>query len=191
VLVPDGFLAAVWPDESGAEPVEMPAPPGFVTQILEPTGGRIFRPKDWHYTEEHSGPRYMWTISKEDSAEGYTTGVRIQSFTGVKTQTGRSARQFIEDFVAGKKKSADRVIETCEPKDLGLFTRTCLEVEEGKHHILYSLFWGTNDLDIAVVSIAGTTKELWKDHAETFNKMSAFELIDMKRFEDAKKDPAK
>jgi hypothetical protein len=64
-----------------------------------------------------------------------------------------------------------------------LFTRVCLETEEGPHHILYSLFWGTNDLDIAVVSIAGTTKELWPTYEATFNKMGEFELIDMKRFE--------
>ena len=36
----------------------------------------------------------------------------------------------------------------------------CIETEEGPHHILYSLFW-SNDLDVVVVSIAGTTKELW------------------------------
>jgi hypothetical protein len=58
-----------------------------------------------------------------------------------------------------------------------------LETEEGPDHILYSLFWGTNDLDIAVVSIAGTTKELWQTYAPTFHKMGSFELIDMKRFE--------
>jgi hypothetical protein len=64
----------------------------------------------------------------------------------------------------------------------GLFTRTCLETEEGPHHILYSLFWGSNGLDIAVISIAGTAKELWQTYSSTFDRMSSFELIDMKRF---------
>jgi hypothetical protein len=40
-----------------------------------------------------------------------------------------------------------------------------------------------NDLDVVVISIAGTTKELWPTYAPTFDRMSAFELIDMKRFE--------
>jgi len=44
------------------------------------------------------------------------------------------------------------------------------------------MFWG-NRIDVVVISIAGTTKELWEIYAPTFDKMSAFELIDMKRFE--------
>jgi hypothetical protein len=163
------------------------APPTkFVTQIMEPTGGKISRPDGWFYSERHHGPVYDWVISREDTHAGvdpYTTGVRIQTFTGVKEGTGKSAKQFILDFVEGKKKEASKVIETCEPHEQYLFTRICLETEEGPHHILYSLFWGSNDLDIAVVSIAGTTKELWQTYAPTFHKMGSFELIDMKRFE--------
>jgi hypothetical protein len=161
-------------------------PTEFVTQVLEPTGGKIPRPKDWFYAERHRGPVYDWMFSREDTHGGsgsYTTGVRIQTFTGVKEGTSKSAKQFILDFLAAKKKEAAKVIKTCEPKEQYLFTRICLETEEGPHHILYSLFWGTNDLDIAVVSIAGTTKELWETYAPTFDKMSAFELIDMKRFD--------
>ena len=163
------------------------APPiEFVTQVLEPTGGKIPRPKDWFYAETHHGPVYDWMLTREDTGGGkkpYTTGVRIQTFTGVKEGTGKTAKQFILDFLAAKKKEATKVIKTCEEKDQGLFTRICLETEEGPHHILYSLFWGTNNLDVAVVSIAGTTKELWDTYSPAFDKMSAFELIDMKRFE--------
>jgi len=155
----------------------------FVTQILEPTGGRIERPKDWFYTEGHRGSTYMWTLSREDSRKGpYTTGVRIQTFVGVKQATGKTAQQFILDFVAAKSRQA-RVVRSCPSADQGLFTRTCLETEEGPHHILYSLFWGSSGLDIAVVTIAGTTRELWDVHAPTFERMGQFELIDMKRFE--------
>ena len=82
-----------------------------------------------------------------------------------------------------KKKGADKVLKTCEEKPEGLFTRICLETEEGPNHILYSLFWMTSGTDIAVVTIAGTSKELWETYAPTFDKMGAFELIDMKRFE--------
>ncbi len=161
------------------------APTEFVTQVLEPTGGKIARPKDWFYAEGHRGPVYMWTLSREDTSNNrpYTTGVRIQTFVGVKERTGKTAKQFVLDFVGAKKKEAAKVINTCPEEEQGLFTRMCLEAEEGPHHILYSLFWGTKDLDIAVISIAGTAKDLWETYAPTFNKMSAFELIDMKRFE--------
>src|SRR4051812_11648936 len=111
----------------------------FVTQIMEPTGGKIERPKGWFYSERHHGPVYDWVISREDTHGGvdrYTTGVRIQTFTGVKEGTGKSAKQFILDFVEGKKKEASKVIETCEPREQYLFTRICLETEEGPDHIL-------------------------------------------------------
>jgi len=161
-----------------------PAPTDFVTQFLEPTGGTIARPKDWFYAEGHRGQVYMWTLSRENSANGqpYTTGVRIQTFVGVKANTGNSARQFILDFVGAKRREA-KIVRSCDETDQGLFTRICLETEEGPHHILYSLFWGTSGMDIAVVSIAGTTKELWRTYEPTFERMGTFELIDMKRFE--------
>jgi hypothetical protein len=161
------------------------APTEFATQILEPTGGKISRPKDWFYSEGHHGPVYDWIISREDTSGNrpYTTGFRIQTFTGVKQGTGKTAKQFIVDFVAAQKKEATKLVKTCDEKDQGLFTRMCLETEEDKYHILYSLFWGSSGMDVAVVVIAGTTKELWDTYAATFDKMSGFELIDMKRFE--------
>lgn len=161
------------------------APPTeFVTQLLEPLGGKILRPKEWLYAEGHHGPVFMWTLSREDTANNqpYITGVRIQTFVGVKAATGKSAEQFILDLIDARKKAATKVIKSCKEQDQGLFTRICLETEEGRYHILYSLFWGSSGMDLAVVSIAGTTTELWETYAPTFDKMGAFELIDMKRF---------
>lgn len=159
-------------------------PSEFVTQVLEPTGGKIARPKDWFYVEGHQGPVYTWTLSREDTTGNrpYVTGVRIQTFVGVKQAAGKSAKDFLLDFVRAKKSEA-KVLKTCEETNQGLFTRVCLETEEGPYHILYSLFWGNNGVDMAVVSVAGTSKSLWDAYASTFDKMSAFELIDMKRFE--------
>jgi hypothetical protein len=159
------------------------APSKFVVQTLEPTGGKIERPSEWFYAEDHGGPVYRWTLSREDTSGNrpYTTGVKIQAFTGVKQGTGKTAKEFALEFAAAKK-AESKVIRSCPEVNQGLFTRTCLETEEGPHHILYSLFWGSNGLDIAVISIAGTTKELWKTYASTFDRMSTFELIDMKRF---------
>ncbi len=112
----------------------------------------------------------------------YTTGVRIQVFTGVAAGTGKTANQFVLDFVAAKKAQAARVIGMRDAQDQGLFTRIGLETEEGPHRILYSLFWGNNGMDVAVISIAGTTKELWPMYAPMFDRMAAFDLIDMSRF---------
>jgi TonB family protein len=159
------------------------APTEFVTQTLEPTGGKISRPKDWHYVESHQGEVLLWTISREDvkKLKHYDTGLRIQFFSDVKKNTGKTPEQFILDFVAEKKKSGSKLFKTCEPEEQGLFTRQCLEIEEGPYHILYSLFWTTQTADMAVVLIAGTRKELWETYSPTFEKMSTFELLDMDR----------
>lgn len=165
---------------------ESPTEKGFVTQILEPTGGKIVRPIAWFYAEAHRGPVYTWVISAEDTTgnKPYETGVKIQTFVGVEKAAGKTAETFLADFVAAKKSEKSVVVITsCDKTKSGLFNRTCLETEEGGNHLLYSLFWGTDGLDVAVVFIAGTTKELWNTHAPTFRKMDEFELIDMKRFE--------
>jgi hypothetical protein len=158
------------------------APREFVTQILEPTGGKIQRPKTWFYTESHSSTSYTWILSREDASKGpYTTGMRIQLIAGVKQGTGKTTRQFVLDYVRSKKREA-KVLKTCGENNQGLFTRVCMETEEGPYHILYSLFWGNKGFDYVVVAISGTTKPMWETYAPIFDRMGGFELIDMKRF---------
>lgn len=158
-------------------------PEGFVLQILEPTGGKIVRPKDWFYTERHGGVSYSWVISKEDLEKGpYDTGVRIQTLIGVERESGKSPKEFVLDFIKKKKKEAKQIFDECEPKDQGLFTRVCLQTEERDYRILYSAFWA-NGADIVVISTAGAKIEDWSKYSEIFDQMSRFELIDIKRFE--------
>jgi hypothetical protein len=159
-------------------------PDGFVLQVMEPLGGKIARPRDWFYSEDHRGPSFTWILSKEDSTKGrYETGVRIQTLVGVQKGTGRSPKDFVLGFIEGKKKEASRVIKSCDAKDQGLFTRVCLETEEGDYHILYSAFWGNDNLDVVVVSTAGAKKGDWPTYSPIFDTMGSFELIDMDRFE--------
>ncbi len=163
---------------------EKSVPDDFELQLLEPLGGKILRPKNWYYTEGHRDPSYNWIISKEDVRKGpYDTGVRIQTLVGIQKETGQSPKDFVLDFYEQKKNSVQKVYKTCDPQDQGLFTRICLEVDEGAYRILYSLFWG-NRVDLVVVSTAGAKKEDWPTYEPIFNRMAAFELIDMKRFEE-------
>lgn len=179
----DDLLPRIWPDAPGEATVAATVvPEGFESQVLEPTGGHIARPKDWFYAEGHRGKSYLWTISREDSAKGpYTTGMRIQAMIDIREGTGKDARQFVLDFVENKKKTAEHVIETCAEKKQGMFTRLCLQTEEGPYHILYSLFWDTKSRDMVVITISGTTKELWPTYAPIFDQMSAFELLNPER----------
>ena len=77
------------------------APREFVTQILEPTGGKIQRPKGWFYTERHSLPSlYTWILSREDASKGpYTTAVRIETIVGVHEGSGKTPKQFVLDYM--------------------------------------------------------------------------------------------
>ncbi|MFK5921472.1 MAG: hypothetical protein QM496_04790 [Verrucomicrobiota bacterium] len=165
-------------------------PDGFVMQVMEPTGGKILRPKGWFYFEGHRENSWMWTISKEDTHGGrdsYDTGVRIQVFAGVQEGTGKSPEVFVKNFIAQKKKSSDKVHKNCDAVDQGLFTRTCIEVTEGDYRILYSAFW-SNNTDIAIISIAGAKSVDWDANSKFFDTMSTFELIDMERFSDDTKN---
>jgi hypothetical protein len=154
----------------------------LVEQILEPTGGKILRPEDWYYAESHRDTSYVWTLSKEDPSRGaYTTGVAVQAYVGVEQTKQATAREFLAAFAKMKSQTADRVLKHHPEHNQGLFTRVGIETEEGPYHILYSLFWGNHNLDIAVVVVAGTTKSLWKTYVPLFDTMREFELIDMNR----------
>lgn len=182
IIPPDDLFKTLWP-EAAIALTNKPAATELIVQMLEPIGGKIRRPKDWFYTESHSGPSYVWTLSREDVSKGpYTTGFRIQMLVGIKENTGKSPKEFVQDFIQKKKKEADKVLQTCDANKQELFTRICLETHEGPHHILYSFFWGNDNLDIAVVAIAGTTKELWNTYSAVFDQMAGFELIDATRF---------
>jgi hypothetical protein len=181
-----GWLVAVNINVDDPGPAE--APTEFVTQILEPFGGKMLRPKDWFYTESHNGPSFTWIISREDASKApYTTGVRLQMITGVKKGTGKTPKKFVLDYVAQKKKEATKIVNSCGETNQETFTRVCLETEEGRYHILYSLFWD-NKIDWVVVSTSGTRKDLWDTFDPTFQKMGSMELIDLKRFQEEKKD---
>ncbi|GJL84673.1 MAG: hypothetical protein DHS20C02_04480 [Micavibrio sp.] len=158
----------------------------FVTQILEPLGGKILRPKNWYYFEAHSEPVYSWLLSLEDaSKEQDITSVKIQIFTQIKKNTGKTSKQFAMDSFNLRKKEATKIISTCDEENMGLFTRICLETEEGPYHVKYSMFWlSSEDSDMLIVQSAGTKKELWETYAPTFDAMSSFEPIDMSRFDE-------
>jgi hypothetical protein len=160
-------------------------PAEFVTQVLEPTEGTILRPKDWFYAQKHHGPTYMWTLSREDplASKPYQTGLSIQTFSGLNANLGHSAEHYMLNLRDIRSKEATKVISSCEPKDQGPYTRTCLETEERGFHVRYTFFWGSHGEDIAVLVTAGAPLNLWETYAGTFDKMGDFELIGPKRLE--------
>ena len=163
----------------------------FETQLLEPFGGKILKPKDWYYRERHGGPSYLWILSKENPDDGpYITGVKIQYIGGIQEGTGKKPEQFIRDFVETKKQQVD-VLNECDQQAQDFFTRICLETlepaaehgKDKKFRIQYSLYWG-NQMDMAIVMIQGTLEENWEQNNPIFKKMQDFEVIDMSRFEE-------
>ena len=202
--IPDDVLPLVWPDNEIAVNEKMEqaktdaansqtfVPEGFVLQSLHPTGGSVPRPTDWHYQEAHRKRQLTWTISKEPSAGGYVTGVKIQLFIGVAGLTKQTPQEFLERFLKSKADSV-KVLSRREPIKQGAFTRVGLETEEPQadedqppFRILYSCFWA-NDLDMAAITISGTTSDLWETHQDAFNVMSALTLIDLEKAKRATK----
>ncbi|RWX44261.1 hypothetical protein H206_01871 [Candidatus Electrothrix aarhusensis] len=194
VLIPDEILPLVW--DEAAKPITEPPyiPEGYILQVLEPFGGTIIRPQEWFYTESHRPQHYTWKVTKEDAKLGpYETGVMIQALLGIKEHTGKTPKQFVLSFIEEKKKNAKILSESSE-RNVGLFTRVCLETEEEikagtisqQHHIMYSLFW-EDKMDIVAISIAGTPVDLYEKNKKILNSMNSFELIDMKRFSSSEK----
>jgi hypothetical protein len=198
VVIPNDILPLAWDvkegEESDGNPMIVP-PDGFSVQKLSPLGGEIYMPDGWFYTEGHRENAFMWTVAKENPADGpYDTGVRIQCFVGVHDLTGKSPEEFVKSFV-DKKKAAGAVISVRPEQKQGLFTRIGLEIEESRdvdgkeivYRILYSCFWGEG-ADIAVVSISGAPVGLWEQYKDTFNIMSGVKLVDMAQLEEAQKN---
>ena len=161
------------------------APTEFVTQVLEPTGGTILRPKDWFYAEKHHGHQYVWELSREDplAIKAYETGLSIQTFSGLKANLGQTAEHYMLYFRDMRAKEATKVLANREPKDLGVYTTASMETEERGFHVRYLFFWGSHDEDIAVLITAGAPINLWDKYAPTFDKMGEFEPLDPKRLE--------
>ena len=159
-------------------------------QVLEPTGGKIARPKGWHYSEQHGGPKYKWIVSKENPEKSpYRTGVMLQTFMGIKEATGKTPEQFCKAFLASRADAAKTVHRKFPDKKSGLFSRAGVEVEElvshegveERHRVVYSAFW-MGDADIAAVMSAGCPAKNWDENKKRFDVMGQIELIDMSRF---------
>ena len=164
-----------------------PVPKGFVEQTLEPTGGKVNKPRGWFYAESHAKENgafhFTWTLSKEKPKDGhYDTGLRIQYFIGVRKATGKTPKQFILEFIEKKRKEAKVIPRDCTPRTEGFFTRMCLETEEGPYHILYSLLWD-NVGDDAGVTISGARKEEWEKWAPVFDQMRQITVLNMEHME--------
>jgi hypothetical protein len=145
-------------------------PEGFTIQVLEPTGGKILKPKDWFYTESHQNNNLTWIISKEDASIGrYDTGLKIQAIVGIKEKTGISAEDFLGKHLSSKKEGAKQIFHECEPAERGLFKSMCIHVEEEPYRIFYSIFWN-NNMDIGVIMTGGAKLEDWHKYEKNIWK---------------------
>lgn len=161
-----------------------PIPDGYVLQTLDPTDGKIARPRDWYYKSEGTPSGWLWTLSEEDPSKGaYQTGLRMQLLVGVEKKTKKSRYIFAQKFLENKRASTD-VVNECPETDQGQFRRRCIEVIENvkgtdgdnTYHILYSVLWG-NTLDMVVVTTFGAPQDKWEAVRKVSEVMSAIELI--------------
>lgn len=164
-------------------------PDGFMRQLLEPTYGRISRPRDWFFTSYGLPNGWRWLITKEDPKkspgkdpiDSYETGQRMDVVMYVEQSLQMSNREFAYNFLLQKQKNAN-VIAEC-PEDVSEnFMRKCLEVIEDKpgsegrqrQHALYTVYWGFT-MNMVVISSFTTPEKNWKNVKSIAEAMSHFE----------------
>ena len=171
-----------------ARAADFPVPEGYELQMLEPLGGKVAKPKGWHYRGGMTPVGFDWTISKERTDE-YETGLRIQGFMGVKEGTGKTPREFAINGLKEKEAGA-KVFRRWPETQVGYFSRSGVEIEEvqvrdGKkvrYHVIYSALWN-EAWGMAVFTIFGAPASEWKKAEPISEVMSTIEMIDMSRFE--------
>lgn len=171
------IVAHAWPLE-GPLMQQAIEPVAYVSERLVPLDGEIDRPKDWHFTRVDQGETLSWVISKEDFAKDgdYDTGVRLQVFIGAKEQTGIPTEQLLRGFLERQRAGAQE-FEYCGEEIQGGFERLCARSVEGKYRVLYSAFWGVDELDVGILSVSGAPREEWHRYTGIFDRMSRFTLL--------------
>ncbi len=184
LLVPEGFLALVWPDDLITDQITITVPDGFELQTLDVTQGSVFKPKGWFYRYEGAGNSMVWTISKESpSPGGYKTGLRIILFPTVSKTMKKSPEELARALIADIEKAGE-ALRKCAPEQAGNFTRICRETrevltvsgEKGDYRVLYATSW-SNELDMVTGLIFRTPFDEWDKHQDTYAHMKHVTLI--------------
>jgi hypothetical protein len=164
---------------------DFPAPPpGFRTQVMDATDGRINMPLDWSYKSGGTSDGWLWTFAKDRTETGaYDTGFSIQLFLDVKQKAKSSPESLALQFLQGKRSSA-KVVRDCPREEIPGYSRQCMETSEELQRgpqtrtfrLLYSVFW-SNKRDQVIVTTFGAPETDWAKLVDTVNTMSAFQLI--------------
>lgn len=154
------------------------------TQVLEPVGGRILRPRNWVLQPAHRPEAYVWLVAPPTGAQAAVPRVRVETVLGARREGGADAFERAQAVLKAKSGEGSRVLRRCEPKDLGLFTRACLEVDEGAERVLYTVYWETTGRNIFSVVEARALQAQWPTYAALFARMANFQVLDMKQFEE-------
>jgi hypothetical protein len=159
-------------------------PPGFRTQVLDETDGRINMPLDWSYKSGGTTNGWLWTFAKDRTQNGaYDTGFSIQLFLDVKNAAKSTPEAFALQFLRTKKASA-KVVKDCPREEISGYSRQCLETSETLQRgfrtrdfrLLYSVFW-SDERDQVIITTFGAPEVDWIKLTDTVKTMSEFQII--------------
>lgn len=159
-------------------------PPGFRTQVMDPTDGRINVPADWTYTSKGTQSGWLWTFAKDRTeSDGYDTGFSIQLLLRVR-EAGQSSPQAFATSLLQTKREGARIVRECPTQNVGEYMRQCIEVVENLQRgfrtrpfrLLYSVFW-SDEKDQVIVTTFGTPENEWSKWEATVATMAEFQLI--------------
>ena len=189
-------VPADWEGEFQPSTAPFKIPAGYSAQVLDPIGARVPKPKDWFYGRTYDPRGYTWILSRENPSAkgGYQTGLRIQLLQGVKKGTGKTLKDFVDDFFTKKKADGGTkvlkadITKTCGAKPPAGLRRACLESEEpvagqGKQmfHLAHIALWNDDTDSIVIMTFGAPVKE-WGKLRDTAAEMTGkLELPDFSK----------
>src|SRR5947207_4122886 len=105
--MPEGFLAAVWPDPPGDQ-TRIKPPKGYTVQKLQELGGEMLKPDGWFFQTQRAATTLVYRITKEDvtQGKGFITGFTINIVPSVSKsgqKPSEAASAYLEEYETNAK----------------------------------------------------------------------------------------
>lgn len=202
LLIPDDILRLVWKEADnpdGWAPSELKPIPGYVVQNLEPLGGEILRPENWHFRRLMNDDALAFQIAKEDISNGgeFETGLTINLVKDVTKKSRVSPSIYAAYFIKDKLKNAELVTRDASRRD-GDFLREGILIRENKtltektqpFKIGYTLY-ANDKTDLLIIMVFGTPESEWDANDEIYTIMMEQVILCKPNQPNAATQPAK
>ena len=155
-------------------------PDGYVVQRLDPLGGELLRPKEWHFRTAKTSDAFVYQISKEQpSAQPFETGLTINVVPEIAKKTKTASSDYLKR-VLDQKKTQAQVVQVDPERDEGRFRRFAFTIDETltignktqPYRVSYTSY-ADDKKDLLFLFIFGSPKEHWETNQKIYDTMTA------------------